>query len=273
MKKITVLVYGVINYLAGSIALIALIGFVLNLLPENPLLPNIDAAATTSPSLALFINLGLIVLFGVQHSVMARRSFKQRLARWVSPSAERSTFMLATAFVVFLLISRWQPMPATIWKIDGGPAFQLLLAVGLAGWTLVFYSTFLINHFDLFGLRQVWLYFRGKPYTQVPFQLSSLYRYVRHPIMTGVFLGVWFTPVMSVGHLVFALGMSAYILIGVAHEERDLIHAFGECYLTYCSDTGRFLPMLRHQRTFGKSKAASRSKGAEPRCAQPCRRA
>ena len=154
MKKITVLIYGVVNYLAGSLSLIALIGFVLNLLPENPWLPNIDAAANTSPSLALLINLGLIALFAVQHSVMARRSFKQRLARWLPPEAERSNFMLATAFVVFLLISLWQPMTKTIWKIDGGPAFQLL-GVGLAGWALVFYSTFLINHFDLFGLRQV----------------------------------------------------------------------------------------------------------------------
>lgn len=154
MKKVTVLIYGVISYLLGSLSLIALIGFVFNLLPDNPLLSNVDAVGTASPGLALTIDVGLIALFAVQHSVMARRSFKLRLARWLPPAAERSTFMLATAFVVFLLISLWQPMTKTIWKIDGGPAFQLL-GVGLAGWALVFYSTFLINHFDLFGLRQV----------------------------------------------------------------------------------------------------------------------
>lgn len=255
MKKILVLIYGVISYLIGSLSLIALIGFVLNLLPDNPLLPNIDTVGATPPGLALIINLGLIVLFGMQHSVMARRSFKQRLERILPPAAERGTFMLATAMVVFLLIGFWQPMTATIWRFDGGLVQASLLGLGLAGWALVFYATFLINHFDLFGLRQVWLYFRGKPYTQIPFKRHSLYRYIRHPIMTGVFFGIWSTPMMSVGHLVFALGMSAYILIGVAHEERDLTRTFGERYLAYRSSTGRFLPVLR-QRSSGKSQVA-----------------
>jgi protein-S-isoprenylcysteine O-methyltransferase Ste14 len=109
---------------------------------------------------------------------------------------------------------------------------------------LVLYSTFLINHFDLFGLRQVWLHFRGKEYTQLPFKLNALYKIVRHPIMTGAFVGIWFTPVMTVGHLLFAIGMSAYILIGVYHEEKDLIRAFGERYLQYMKTTARFVPGL-----------------------------
>ena len=140
-------------------------------------------------------------------------------------------------------------MAAPVWQIEAGPVYALLLGIGLAGWALVFYATFLINHFDLFGLRQVWLYFRGRPYTHVPFRLSSLYRWVRHPIMSGVFVGIWFTPVMSVGHLVFALGMSAYILIGVMHEERDLVRDFGQRYLAYRASTGRFLPALRRSAT------------------------
>ncbi|MCB1926339.1 MAG: isoprenylcysteine carboxylmethyltransferase family protein [Gammaproteobacteria bacterium] len=245
MKKITVLLYGTVNYLLGSLSLVALIAFVFNLLPANPWLPNIDSAARTSWVPALLIDLGLIALFAVQHSIMARRSFKQWLTRRVPAAAERSTFMLATALVVFLLIGLWQPIGQPLWQVDNDVAHAVLLAGGLAGWALVFYSTFLISHFDLFGLRQVWLYFRGKPYAPVPFQLSSLYRYVRHPIMTGVFLGIWVTPEMSVGHLVFALGMSAYIMIGVMHEERDLVRQFGQRYLAYRAATGRFLPALR----------------------------
>jgi protein-S-isoprenylcysteine O-methyltransferase Ste14 len=232
--------------------LVALIAFVFNLLPENSVLPNIDAATDMPGGMALLINLGLITLFALQHSVMARQSFKQRLARILPQAAERSTFMLGTAVVVFLMIGLWQPMSAPIWSVEEGMAYYALMGIGLAGWALVFYSTFLINHFDLFGLRQVWLYYRDVPYTHLPFQLSSLYRYIRHPIMTGVFLGIWFSPVMTVGHLVFALGMSAYILIGVAYEERDLIRAFGERYLDYRASTGRFLPAIKRS-VIGKS--------------------
>ncbi|MCB1961444.1 MAG: hypothetical protein KDE68_13130 [Rhodocyclaceae bacterium] len=255
MKRIAVLLYGVFNYLIGSASLVALIAFVFNFLPENPLLSNIDAAGDASTGVAIAINLALITLFAVQHSVMARRSFKQKLARVLPPAAERSTFMLGTAVVVFLMIGLWAPMTAPIWTFEDGPLHHALLAIGLAGWALVFYATFLINHFDLFGLRQVWLHFRGVPYTPVPFQLNTLYRYIRHPIMTGVFFGIWFTPAMTVGHLMFALGMSAYILIGVAHEERDLIRAFGERYLAYRASTGRFLPVIRRTRS-GASETA-----------------
>ena len=252
MKKTAVLLYGVTNYLIGSASLVALIAFVFNILPENPVLPTIDGANDMPGGLALLINLGLITLFALQHSVMARRSFKARLARILPQAAERSTFMLGTAVVVFLMIGLWQPMSAPIWSVDEDAVRYALMGTGLAGWALVFYSTFLINHFDLFGLRQVWLYFRDVPYTHVPFRLSSLYRYIRHPIMTGVFLGIWFTPVMTVGHLVFALGMSAYILIGVAYEERDLVRAFGERYLAYRTSTGRFLPAMKRS-VVGKS--------------------
>lgn len=245
MKKAAVLLYGVVNYLVGSASLVALIAFIFNYMPDNPLLGNIDAADARPTGIALLINLGLITLFALQHSVMARRSFKQKLERLLPPAAERSTFMLGTAVVVFLMIGLWQPMSSPIWSLDEGLAYYSLLGIGLAGWALVFYSTFLINHFDLFGLRQVWLYFRDTPYTHLPFQLSSLYRYIRHPIMTGVFIGIWFTPVMSVGHLIFALGMSAYIVIGVAYQERDLIRAFGERYLAYRAGTGRFLPATK----------------------------
>ena len=242
MKKLIVLTYGVINYNLGSMGLVALIAFLFNLIPANPYINGIDAGESGNTALALSINVALIALFGLQHSVMARPRFKRWLTRTIPQYAERSTFMLATAIVAFALIVFWQPMPAMLWQADSTVAYNTLLTIGLLGWALVFYSTFQINHFDLFGLRQVWLYFRGKPYTQLPFQANGLYRVIRHPIMTGAFIGIWITPVMTVGHLVFALGMSLYILIGVYHEEKDLIRAFGDKYRAYIRSTGKFIP-------------------------------
>jgi protein-S-isoprenylcysteine O-methyltransferase Ste14 len=244
MKKTLVLLYGIINYTLGSAALVCLIAFLFNLIPSNPVLPNIDSDASTSTILALVINIGLMMLFALQHSVMARPGFKKRIRKFIPEAAERSTYMLATAIVAFTLLVFWRPMTGVVWEAENVTLHGSLLAIGLFGWALVFYATFLINHFDLFGLRQVWLYFRKKPYTQLPFKLNALYRYIRHPIMTGVFIGIWFTPVMTVGHLLFASGMSLYIVIGVYHEEKDLIAAFGERYHGYIQSTGKFLPQI-----------------------------
>lgn len=239
MKKLFVLLYGIINYNLGSTALVYLIAFLFNLFVPY----SIDSGEVNNVYIAAAINLGLITLFGLQHSIMARPAFKKRLARFLPAAAERSTFMLGAAVVTFTLCLLWQPMPHVLWKADNVILYNSLLAIGLSGWALVFYATFLINHFDLFGLRQVWLYFKGEEYTHLPFKLNSLYRYVRHPIMTGVFIGIWFTPVMTVGHLLLALGMSTYIIIGVYHEEKDLIHVFGDRYLRYIRSTGKFFPL------------------------------
>ncbi|MCG6939410.1 MAG: isoprenylcysteine carboxylmethyltransferase family protein [Gammaproteobacteria bacterium] len=240
MKKLSVLLYGIINYNLGSAALVYLIAFTFNLFVPF----SIDSGEAGNAYLAGVINLGLIMLFGLQHSIMARPAFKKRLARYLPQAAERSTFMLGAAVVTFALCLLWQPMPHVLWQADNVMLYNTLLAIGLGGWALVFYATFLINHFDLFGLRQVWLYFTGKEYTHLPFKLNSLYRYVRHPIMSGVFIGIWFTPVMTAGHLLLAIGMSTYIIIGVYHEEKDLIRVFGERYLKYIRSTGKFVPSL-----------------------------
>lgn len=249
MKRTITLLYGVTNYAIGSGALVALIAFLFNLIPENPLFANIDALESTGIGKALAVNIGLIILFGLQHSVMARPKFKRWLTSYLPQAAERSTFMMATGVVTFALIAFWQPMNAIVWQAESTVAWNTLLAIGLGGWALVLYATFLINHFDLFGLRQVWLYFLGREYTPLPFKLTSLYRFIRHPIMTGAFIGIWVTPVMTVGHLVFALGMSTYILIGVYHEEKDLVHAFGDRYRRYRATTGRFLPLIGNRST------------------------
>ncbi len=240
MKKLSVLLYGITNYNLGSLSLVYLIGFIFNLFVPF----SIDSGEAGNVYLAAAINLGLITLFGLQHSIMARPAFKKRLARFLPEAAERSTFMLGAAVVTFALCLLWQPMPQVLWQADNTMLYNTLLGIGLSGWALVFYSTFLINHFDLFGLRQVWLYFVGKEYTHLPFKLNSLYRYIRHPIMSGVFIGIWFTPVMTVGHLLLALGLSTYIIIGVYHEEKDLMQMFGERYLRYIRSTGKFVPSL-----------------------------
>jgi protein-S-isoprenylcysteine O-methyltransferase Ste14 len=257
MKRTLVLTYGIINYALGAGGLVALIAFIFNLVPGYasgfPVDANIDAAQTSSIWLAIAINLGLISLFAVQHSVMARPAFKQWLTRSMPKAAERSTYMLATAIVTFTLILGWQPIPDVIWQAENPLVHNSLLAIGLGGWALVFYATFLINHFDLFGLRQVWLYFTGREYSHLPFKLTGLYKYVRHPIMTGVFIGLWFTPVMTLGHLVLACGLSAYILIGVYHEEKDLVQNFGQRYRKYQAMTGRFIPVFKHGNKNGGS--------------------
>jgi protein-S-isoprenylcysteine O-methyltransferase Ste14 len=226
----------------GSASLVYLIAFLFNLLPDIGPIHGIDSGETGNPYLAFAINAVLIVLFGLQHSVMARPRFKRWLAKYLPPAAERASYMLGTAVVVFALCLFWQPQTAVVWQANNGMLHNGLLAIGLAGWVLVLYATFLINHFDLFGLRQVWMHFRGREYTHLPFQVNALYRFIRHPIMTSAFIGIWVTPVMTVGHLVLALGMSVYILIGVYHEEKDLIRAFGNRYMRYRRETGRFLP-------------------------------
>ena len=242
MKKTIVLSYGIINYTLGSGALICLIAFLFNLVPANPWLHGIDAGTGVSTPLAALFNLALIMLFGIQHSMMARPWFKRWIARFIPEAAERSTYLLATALAVVTLCGLWQPMPQAVWQVENPALYYSLLGAGLGGWVLVLYSTFLINHFDLFGLRQVWLYFRGKEYTPLEFRTRALYRWVRHPIMTGAFIGIWLTPAMSVGHLLFAAGMSLYILVGVYHEEKDLVQAFGQRYLEYMQRTRRFFP-------------------------------
>ena len=244
MKRTIILLYSLVSYVLGVAALLYLIGFLFNrYVPKT-----IDSGEPGSVVVAVLVNLGLIALFGLQHSVMARSGFKAWLTRHLPVAAERSSYVLATTVVVFALCLLWQPLPGVIWQAENALVGNMLLGTGLAGWLLVLYSTFLINHFDLFGLRQAWLHFIGRDYTHLPFRTRALYRYIRHPIMTGAFIGIWFTPVLTAGHLLFAVAMSAYILVGVYHEEKDLVRAFGERYRQYIRSTGRFLPSLANRR-------------------------
>lgn len=229
MNRALAFLYGVICYGVFFLTFLYLIGFVSNLVVPR----SIDVGLATDPGLALLINIGLLALFGVQHSVMARPAFKRRWTRIVPQQIERSTYVLIASAVLVLLFWQWRPMTATVWSVQSPVGQAILWTVFGAGFLLVLLSTFMINHFDLFGLRQVWLHARQQPYSHVGFTVRYLYRFVRHPLYLGFLLAFWAIPEMTVGHLVFALGMTTYIFIGVRYEERDLMHFLGEDYARY----------------------------------------
>jgi methanethiol S-methyltransferase len=191
---------------------------------------------------ALGVNLGLLSLFAVQHSLMARRGFKEKLTLWLPEAAERSTFVLASNLALILLFAFWRPLGGVVWEVADPVGRTLLLCLFAFGWLLVLVSTFLINHFDLFGLRQIWLYLRDRPYTDLEFQTPGPYRLVRHPLYVGWFFAFWATPTMSATHLLFALATTAYILVAIQLEERNLVNAFGSTYSTYKSRVPMLVP-------------------------------
>jgi methanethiol S-methyltransferase len=200
----------------------------------------LDGERQGSLGAALAVDAGLLALFAVQHSVMARRWFKDWWTRIVPRPIERSTYVLFSSVALLLLFARWRPMGVTVWSVTGPAARTTLLALFGFGWALVLLCTFLINHFDLFGLRQVWLFLRGRPYTSVPFATPGPYRLVRHPLYVGWLFAFWMTPIMTLAHLVFAVGTTFYILAAIQFEERDLVREHGHAY----EDYRRRVPML-----------------------------
>jgi protein-S-isoprenylcysteine O-methyltransferase Ste14 len=189
---------------------------------------------------AVVVDAALLALFGLQHSVMARTGFKRWWTRIVPPSAERSTYVLASSICLLVLFTAWRPITGNVWRVTAQPWRALLIAAALAGWAIVLLSTFLIDHFDLFGLRQVFARLRGRRLTEHEFRTPFLYRGVRHPIYLGFLIAFWVTPAMTLGHLLFAAVTTCYILLAVRFEERDLIRMFGEQYRDY----RRRVPML-----------------------------
>jgi protein-S-isoprenylcysteine O-methyltransferase Ste14 len=195
---------------------------------------------------ALLIDLGLLLLFALQHSVMARPGFKRVFTRFVPATGERSTYVLASSVALLILFWQWRPLGGIVWDVQNVAARWLLFSAFASGWLLILYVTFLINHFDLFGLRQVWLYLKGRPQTQLLFVTPFLYRLVRHPLYVGWLLTFWCTPTMTVTHLVFALGTTAYILIAIPLEERDLMKMHPE-YAEYRARVPTLLPRPRRR--------------------------
>ena len=213
---------------------------------------------------AMVINLLLIVAFGVQHSVMARPKFKAWITEFIPQAAERATFVLATNLVLIATFLFWQPLPQTIWSVESSVARTALWGLFFAGWGIVLLSSFLINHFELFGLQQAYHFMRRKVAEPMQFRTPLLYRLVRHPLMTGLVIAFWAAPDMSLGRLVFVIGMTAYVFIGVAHEEKDLIAAFGERYRQYRKQVPAVIPGLRWLGSSGIETPATESAISEP---------
>jgi protein-S-isoprenylcysteine O-methyltransferase Ste14 len=244
MRGLFSFIYGVAAYTAGLAVLLYLIGFSGNLLVPK----SVDIGPDAPFDVALSIDLLLLVLFGVQHSVMARRGFKRWWTRVVPAAVERSTYVLATCAVLALLFWLWVPVAApVVWRVEVEAGVTLLWSLFGLGWLLVLVSTFLINHFELFGLRQVFARLKGRAVPETSFGTPLLYRYVRHPLYAGLLLSLWAIPVMTAGRLLFAIGLSAYIFIGIGFEERDLVRQFGERYRRYRAEVGMLLP--RRSRT------------------------
>ena len=239
MKKLAIFAYGVLSYVLCLGTLVYLAGFMGNLFVPK----SIDAAPTAPLGQALLINLCLLAVFAVQHSVMARAGFKRWLTRYIPAEAERSTYVLASSLALILLVALWEPMGGVVWALQSPVATTAVYALYGLGWVLIVLSTFLINHFDLFGLRQVWLNLVGREYEPLQFKLHSLYRYVRHPLYVGFFIALWATPTMTITHLVFSVMCSAYILVGARLEERDL-RRFHPEYEAYERAVPGYVPRL-----------------------------
>jgi len=258
-RRALVLGYGTACYAAFLGAFVYALGFVGGFgVPKS-----IDSAPNGSFWAALGADLGLLGLFALQHSVMARPAFKRRLTRVLPEVAERSTYVLMSSAALALLFWQWRPVGGVVWSVES-PVWAGVLYGGFAfGWLLVLATTFLINHFDLFGLRQVWCYFRGARYEPLRFVVPGPYRLVRHPLYLGWLCAFWFTPQMTVAHLVFALVTTAYILVAIRFEERDLVAAHGSEYLRYRARTPMILPRLPGSEARSETSARSAASALE----------
>lgn len=238
MKRVSVFLYGTISYLIFFGTFLYACGFVGNLFVPK----SMDSGATAPLGQALLINTLLLGLFAVQHSVMARPVFKKWITRFIPKAAERSTFVLLASLCLILMFWQWQPLGGVVWQVENPAGQAILYTLFAAGWLTVLIATFMINHFDLFGLRQVYLYLRGIEYKPLNFGTPLFYRYVRHPLYLGFMVGFWATPTMTITHLVFAVATTAYMLIAIQLEERDLVHEHGDSYLRYREEVPMIIP-------------------------------
>jgi protein-S-isoprenylcysteine O-methyltransferase Ste14 len=253
MGRLLGFLYGVVAYLVFFGTILYAIGFV-----EGLLVPKtIDTGTVVPVAEAVIVNLALMSLFAVQHSVMARKPFKRWLTQYIPVSIERSTYVLLASLCLVLLFWQWRPMPAVIWQIEDPNLALAVTGVSMIGWALVFLSTFLINHFELFGLHQVANNLAGRPMPQVRFRTPVLYKMVRHPIYLGFVIAFWFAPVMTVGHMLFAAVTTAYIFVGIALEERDLVELFGDEYRNYRKRVAMIVPFLGGRKTTSGGKPNS----------------
>ena len=256
LKKVAVVTYGAVAYMSFAAALLYFMGFMANFaVPKG-----IDTGETGPLVPSLAINIALVALFGLQHTVMARPGFKEVWTKLVPKPIERSTYVIATFLVMALMFWQWRPIPFVVWRFDSTAGQVAMQTLYWGGYAVVALATFMINHFDLFGLRQVYMFARGERYRHLPFQTKGFYNYTRHPLMAGWLLTFWATPVMTVGHMVFAAAATGYILIALVYEERDLIRFHGTRYEDYKRQVNAFLP-LRKFRTPGPELTPSTAAG------------
>lgn len=238
-RRVAIFVYGVLCYLAFFGTFLYAIGFIGNFIVPK----SIDSGRTGSLGEALLIDAALLALFAIQHSVMARPWFKRGWTQLVPKPAERSTYVLLSSLALLLLFWQWRPIGGVVWNIEQPGLRIVLYGLCAAGWLLVLSSTFLINHFDLFGLRQVFLFLIGREYTEIKFRTPMIYRHIRHPLYLGWLFAFWATPTMTIAHLVFAIATTAYIFVAIQLEERDLVNAYGDEYKRYQQNVPMIVPV------------------------------
>ena len=243
VSRVLILLYALVSYALFTISFLYALGFVGNYVVPKSIDKSMDIGGATGLSEAIVVNLLLMSLFAIQHSVMARTAFKRWSAKFFPAACQRSTYVLLSSLILLLLFWQWRPIPSPIWQASGLPAW-LLISVYWLGWLIAFASTHMIDHFDLFGLRQALAAFRGAEMSGQSFRTPLLYKIVRHPLMLGFLLAFWATPEMTVGHLLFALANTAYILIALQFEERDLIAEFGATYQQYRQTVPMLVPRL-----------------------------
>ena len=239
MSRAATLLFSLIAYAVFFATFLYLIAFVGNL----PFVPvTVDRGPEAPVATAIVVNVALIALFGVQHSAMARQSFKRAWTRFVPWPAERSIYVLAASLALIVLFVGWRPIQGTVWSVENPMAANLLMLLFAVGWLIVLLSTFLINHFELFGLQQAWFHMQGRTAVAPHFRQPFFYKLVRHPLYLGFFIAFWSTPAMSYGHLLLAVGMSIFMLIAIQLEERDLVSLFGREYEEYRARVGMLIP-------------------------------
>jgi methanethiol S-methyltransferase len=241
MNRLAILLYGAVCYAFAMAVILYSICFIGGFAPKS-----IDSGAGPATAMAVIVDLVLLGIFAIQHSVMARPAFKAAFTKIAPAAIERSTYVLLASLALALLFWQWRAISGTVWSV-GGPAAGILVALFWIGWAVVFLSTFLINHFDLFGLAQVWAAWQQKQQSEPAFRTPLFYKFVRHPIYFGFLLAFWATPTMTTGHLLFAAASSGYIFIGMWLEEQDLLAKFGETYRRYKASVSMIIPMPPRQ--------------------------